>query len=428
MKDLTEQEKVIDAYEEGEISVEDVIQWFKDNLNIVYVHTEDSDEFIPVDEAQKDDDSGEYYSHEAEFVEVYNNKNNFNAFIMCEGKNAEDIAFYCVHSDHFWHDSIFEKIEVEGDTVCYQFCDHEGLLYWWESDDEYHWSEEEYDDENHSDIPQYHTQYRPPAWQEVKGLGVELEIFSEERKNLYDCLPTGIIGETDGSLHEDYGIELIGAPFEYEKYKNHETPWTEAIKTAVDMGAKSGQNGYRTEYGMHVSVSRKLFTDFIAAKFIVFMNMQSDLCKLIAQRDTIFSGDYHKRKNTKQCICYEDEFGYTRATKNLKYHKRTLKTDKYEAVSAAKNRLEVRIFRSTVDYNSFLKNVEFVEAVRQWTAQKTTTAKIVSRNQITDKFPTGTSLFFEWLNDQDDYNNLKQYLIRKAPENVHIIGIDKVKV
>lgn len=223
-------------------------------------------------------------------------------------------------------------------------------------------------------------------------------------------------------------MELVGAPFVYELYKIHETPWKKTIETALSLGSKAGKPLSRNKYGMHVSISRKLFTDFSAAKFIVFMNMQAELCKLIAQRDNIYEGDYFMRKTPKDCVVYTDTWGDYSLTKKGNYKKRMIKTEKYEAVKADDNRLEVRIFKSTLNYEKFLKNVEFVQAVKEWTARKTTSAKIVARNTITEKYPTGTSLFFEWLNDQEDYSNLKKYLVDSAPQNSHIIGINKIKV
>lgn len=421
MKDYNNAEEIITAYHNGEVLTDEVIEWFKDKTGNDYVYTEDTDEFVLKDDTHQDEETGKFYSEKAHFIKVYNNQNNDN-YIFCHEDTANDIAFYCEQTNKNYHSDVFELVRVERSDVCLEACRDD--LFFWESDDSYHWdSEPEY-----ADIPEYHSCFRPHSWQEIKGLGVELEIFLDDRKELNDSLPSGIFGETDGSLDEECGIELVGAPFLYDEYKNHETPWKNVIETALTLGAKSGEPNYRANYGMHVSISRKLFTDFTAAKFIVFMNMQADLCKLIADRDGIYEGSYFKRTNTKECVVYSDPWGDVLPKKQGLHTKREIKTEKYEAVMADTNRLEVRIFKSTLNYNKFLKNVEFVQAVKDWTERKTTSAKIVAKNTITKKNPSGTCLFFAWLNDQDDYINLKNYLIESASGNPHIIGIDKIKV
>jgi hypothetical protein len=439
-------EEVILAWVENCLSISDAIKLLKEEFDEEYVQTV-SGSLLPRANAFKCEGTGLYYdnslSHNHYVVGYINNPDSRRRLfqrrdieeIFVHNSYGEEHGFWCERTEKWYNKAVFEQITIDGIQLCQEAC--MGDLYWWESDLSYHlYPEETYDDdcdfspEDANDIPDYHSHARPyEEWKKVSGYGVELEIFSPERQKLWKSLPKDIFGERDGSLDENGGIELIGAPYEFSQYVNHATSWKNVIDEAVNLGSKSGKEGQRNRYGMHISASRSLFpNDYLAAKFIVFFNMQDEFCKMIAQRDIIYQGNYKIRNNLKKCVGYMDEAGYLYDYRGDRSWKKTIYTSKYEAVQAAKNRLEVRIFRSTLDYSSFLKNIEFVEAVRRWTAERSTKTNAISRVRCSIRNKSGTVQFLNWLANQEGFLNLKKYIIRKAESYPDIKGLDLIKI
>ena len=58
-------------------------------------------------------------------------------------------TFFCDHSDHYFHDSNFSSVQVDGYTVCFEW--NQDNLYYWESDGDYHWDPEDEDEDEDKD-------------------------------------------------------------------------------------------------------------------------------------------------------------------------------------------------------------------------------------------------------------------------------------
>ena len=108
-------------------------------------------------------------------------------------------------------------------------------------------------------------------------------------------------------------------------------------------------------YGMHVSINRLAIPTVQQAKMIKFVNDNATLCERIAGRTGRERVAAYKIKDI-QDITHE-------LTRN--------NSEKYEALAIRdEQRLEMRIFRSTLDKTGFLRNIEFCAAIVDFTRDR----------------------------------------------------------
>ena len=293
-------------------------------------------------------------------------------------------------------------------------------------------------------VSRYHCEARPKWWSSAQGMGMELEINSNDRNKLAGKLNNEILIEHDGSLDANLGVELIGGPYTLAHYQNGKTPWNDALTLIKDIGGAGFHAGEL--YGIHISLTKSLFTTYHGAKFVLFFNQQAELCQLVGQRKQIYgvrdSDGFHNRKKMSKDWVYCESSGRKEIVirdKNgrVKYRDPVLsyggnysvvgskevrnspagcyhniETGKYEPVKVDGKRYEVRIFRSNLRWERILKNIEFVDAVRVYT--QTASAKSVSTPF------QGTADFLFWLGKQPGYATLKKFLVDNAknfPDN-----------
>lgn len=300
--------------------------------------------------------------------------------------------------------------------VCLEYAVNSGILFYWSSSNTYCTYPEPVAPAPVSEItPGYHAIERPRWWRNASGIGMELEILTTNPLELRKQLPPEILAEVDGSIDRNYGLELIGGPYDLDKYTNDKTPWKEIVEFAQKNGCKGHNAG--EFYGIHLSLSKSLFSTLHGAKFVVFFNQQAELCQLIAQRSSIYNGSYGARKKVKDVIyndgSYSRNIEYTdpvtrtyKPMKGITYNRYLTETTKYEPVRADGRRYEVRIFRSNLRWERILKNVEFVDAVKEFTRD----ASIVD---ISTPYK-GTAAFLYWLGKNPAYPNLKKFLLDNA--------------
>lgn len=214
-------------------------------------------------------------------------------------------------------------------------------------------------------IPEYHAQRRP--WRNMSSTaqlyGVELEICA---KYADDCAEikeiaegAGMLVERDGSLDGDRGVEIVGSPMSLD----------ENLRAWVGLAAQlrrlaSGWDA-GSGYGMHISINRLSMTRLHQGKLLCFINNSKDLCERVAGRKQTSWAMFHK-KNVRQGM--DDTSG------------------KYEALALRSyQRMECRIFRSTLAEKGIRRNLEFVAAAVEF-------SKLASLRLL-----ESTGAFFEWL-------------------------------
>jgi hypothetical protein len=177
-------------------------------------------------------------------------------------------------------------------------------------------------------------------------LGVELEVsvkedLCETAESVHEILGDFCILKKDGSII-DSGFEICSLPLVCEDHKKSEA-WERFFDYAP---CAIRTESYRKNCGMHIHINRKSFSHVALTRFIAFIHSSTnkDFVEKIAERKS----NMFCRFTAKNPILHE--YG-----------------EKYEAVALHKKEtIEVRIFASVVDKESFFKNIEFVAALREF--------------------------------------------------------------
>ena len=248
-----------------------------------------------------------------------------------------------------------EATTVDGTVEWCNDC-AESYAYCWDSG-EYHSEPEPEDVED--DIPDYHDGDRDALndcidWARPDLIGVELETYcqypEEDRAaalDVGDCL-----GEKDSSLDKTHGVEFvfrattlaqIHASAEHTKLQGGSGILAVASvlkrRGAIAWDAGDG-------YGMHISINAGALTELHCAKFCRFVNDNQVDCEMIAGR----------KENRWARYSANTIVGTTK--------------DRSKYVAAARrddNRIEVRIFRASLNPDRIVRNCEFVDSVRVFT-------------------------------------------------------------
>ncbi len=265
---------------------------------------------------------------------------------------VQNHAFYCEMSEKYFSSRDYDCVTVveTGDNVCREWNDDN--IYYWESDGEYHTDSEpeDEDDDETSDCGRsgYHSdrstrnQWASSTPRNADVFGVELEMKANDESDLGSICAraagNGFISEYDGSLDERLGVEIVAPPMPLAKFRKGN--WAEFMDgiRRLGIGWDAG-----TGYGIHVSINRTSLTQIQQSMFLRFFPQNQAFCETIAGR----------RANN---WCHYSHLSWSVS--------KLSETDKYLAASIrSRHRIEVRIFRSTLKFSSFLKNVQFVAAL-----------------------------------------------------------------
>ena len=241
-------------------------------------------------------------------------------------------------------------------------------------------------------------------------LGVELEVYARNRydtveklRGIYDT--DTMYMERDGSLDDDHGFEIITQPLgrsEWDKLAPN------LCKTLIDSETVGYNEPAGKGYGIHVSIHRRHLSPLAEARISMFLSAVTNatFVRAVSQRNQIY--------------CHEHGYGFgafsrpninnigrhLRDTWNQErgcYQRKIAGRGKYCPVNWKKDIGEFRIFQSTVNPSTFMKNLEFVWALQRWTLDA-----------------TGCSYsyvdFLKWLNQPEnrlDYPQLVAFLSKR---------------
>ena len=204
-----------------------------------------------------------------------------------------------------------------------------------------------------------------------KFFGIELEVEVDSGDN--QEIAADIVGSErilyckhDGSLND--GFEVVSHPMTYNAFCNFD--WEDRV-----LHHRGKLRGFRpSTTGMHVHISKSAFTDNHLLKFLSMIYEYKKFTHLIAQR-TGFS-QYNRWAKCKAGML---EISKQKMTKEIRERKGTTRFsdpystklswgDKYSMVNLRKQHtVEVRIFKSNLEEVSFRKNVEYCEALYNFT-------------------------------------------------------------
>lgn len=280
-------------------------------------------------------------------------------------------GYYYTHAENegsniFYHDGEYVDqdyidhydlvFEVNGDLVS------RDDVYYWESDGEYHYEAErnEEDEEDEEIIKSYNYKPCPKFFLGEKEkeksknlfLGLELEVENEEGKiygvELAEKIESDhLYFKRDGSLNN--GFEIVTHPLSFEWIEENRNKFSNMLKLSRENGFRSFNS---STCGMHIHLSKSSFGAWHLYRFLKFFQENKEFIVAISQR---------KIENLKRWANLEDE-----SNESLIYKaKRKYGNDeRYVAVNLHNSRtIELRIFRGTLNENSFFKNIEFAHAV-----------------------------------------------------------------
>jgi hypothetical protein len=276
---------------------------------------------------------GQYYTHE------YHERDGNYGIYFYEGKYIDES--YIERHNLVW--------DVNGDL---RDIDH---VYYWESDGEYH-------DEPEEDGCIQSYSFKPPPKYFITNnesfkdlplfMGIELEI-ENEKNSISNGAMSEILDDshlyfkTDGSLSD--GFEIVTHPLTFEWIKENKSNFSQMLESIKNNGFRSYDS---TTCGMHIHLSKKNFGAWHLYRFLKFFQENKEFIIAISQR---------KIDNLKRWANLEDE---TNDSLIYKAKRKDGNNSRYVAINLCNSQtIELRIFRGTLNENSFFKNIEFAHSV-----------------------------------------------------------------
>lgn len=219
--------------------------------------------------------------------------------------------------------------------------------------------------------------------------GIELEV---ERKE--SSLQTGKMAEkianediyyikNDGSL--ECGFEIVTHPMTFEFIQENKE---KVFKSLLDKLLVEGYRSYDSNTcGIHIHLTKKCFSTWQLYRFIKFFVDNREFVTTISQREI---------EQLERWATIEEE-----STSSIIYKakKKDGNSRRYSAVNLQNSKtVEIRIFRGTLNYLSFLKNVEFCYALYNFS------------RDIKD---TTVQAFKEYIEQSSEYSMLKKFIKSK---------------
>jgi hypothetical protein len=272
-------------------------------------------------------------------------------------------------------------------------------VYYWESDCDYHDEPEEGSDEDDDDDSDMDSatinsySYRPSMKfcslsnenSNAPFFGIELEVERKNSKGLKHKYMAGMIQhehwyfKTDGSLTD--GFEIVTHPMTFNYIQQSEKTFIESLKKLVE----NGYNSYDANTcGMHIHISKANFTTWHLYRFLKFFVENKEFIVAISQR---------KMEKLKKWANIEDD---TDSSLIYKAKKKDGNNERYVAINLKNSQtIEIRIFRGTLNINSFMKNIEFAHALFMYTKE--------NKDVTLDGFKS-------YIETSCDYSNLKKFI------------------
>lgn len=296
--------------------------------------------------------------------------------------------------------------------------------YMFDSYDQSRWEEIQNEDDDDV-LPDYHDAHQREDGEYfdeqnkttlIPALGIEVEVYTSSVRGALETLQSNrnslisnMIYERDGSLHEGNSFEVVTPPL-------GQTEWATFGPDLCNALTNAGTVGYNTpgstRYGIHINVHRRHLSPLAEARILMFLCAEQNkhFVQAIAQRPSVYHPDVDIGQLMPGTKVYaiggrKARYGYSINTEHHsgkiqgvgKYAPLQLKTDPDIA--------EFRLFQSTLNPKSFMKNIEFVYALWAWTKPSSGTGNSWAHTD-----------FLTWLNApqrRKDYPHLVEYLSRK---------------
>jgi L-rhamnose mutarotase len=289
--------------------------------------------------------------------------------------------YWCANCDEYVHDDNYA-----GNDLCNGCSD--------DVDDD--------DEEEEQVIKGYGYKPRPTFFKVSENdnvyLGIELEVERGANSETNHTKMALLIEKdflyfkTDGSL--DNGFEIVTHPMTISYIKKHKNVWADILNLLRSNKYRS----YDTRTcGMHIHISKNAFTTWHLYRFMKFFVDNSDFVTKISQRK-IENLDRWAALTDNPSESYKE---FTQDRLMYKAKKKSGNDKRYLAVNLQNDKsVEVRIFRGTLNDSSFFKNIEFVQAVHDYT------------KSIPDADMSLKS-FLSFIKDNNEYPYLRKFIADK---------------
>ena len=190
--------------------------------------------------------------------------------------------------------------------------------------------------------------------------GMELEIdnggcdncSAQKILDIANCDERRICIKTDGSL--DDGMKIVSYPMSYEYHKT-QMPWKDVLHKAIELDYRSHQT---STCGLHVHISRDAFgegqsqQDASIARMIYFVEkFWTELLRF-------------SRRTECQINHWAARYGMKLSPKEVLDNAKNSNIGRYTAVNLTNyNTIEIRIFRGTLKWNTFLATLQMVNKI-----------------------------------------------------------------
>ncbi len=287
---------------------------------------------------------------------------------MVEVSRDHHVCARCYESDYFGCESchqVYHNDEYGSDGYC-RACS--------ESEDE----------DDGSGLNDYHGTCRDWVithekkgypFEEAPALGMEIEVYSESRYDTVSALHEfsggsewglpSLLLERDGSLDGDSGFEIITHPMGLYEWQTSGPLLVQELRrlNVVAWDATGGQ------YGIHLTVSRRFLSPLQEARLMMFLAAEPNInfVKAMAQRPSIYKADLNIGQLGRPTISSVSPRGLDPKNRNGKYQKKMLGAGKFAPINFKDTLAEFRIFQSTLHPQAFMKDVEFIMALIEWT-------------------------------------------------------------
>ena len=188
-----------------------------------------------------------------------------------------------------------------------------------------------------------------------------------------------ILCKRDGSLHPEYGFEVVSTNCTFDYHKKHF--WNKFFKLNPNKMVKA-YHGYNC--GIHIHFSRNAFTENQLKRLNVFYNNPKN-------RSLILD------------IAGREPNGYCQFQSYVDFNSSVHRGERYSVMNVNNSdTIEIRIFRSNIKPISFFRYLEFVHTVNLW----------ITSNQKNNADNLSVNDYFDWLlkNVHKDFANLLIFL------------------
>lgn len=185
-------------------------------------------------------------------------------------------------------------------------------------------------------------------------LGLEIELYipgetSEVVSIANEAIKLGnCFAERDGSLSRSNGVEFVFAPFRFQQmsdYKNLDLfKITDFLLRKKVRGWDACEDG--NYYGMHISVNARTMSRLHVGKFCSFINSNRSFFERVSGRLENRFAEYYSSEPQ---------------------HYRNLSSRYLASAYRSFDRIEVRIFRSALNWQRIARNCQLVDSVRTFT-------------------------------------------------------------